>query len=117
MNLNEENFLRTTLHEYNNQQLNTVDEFKNDINRISCIRKIIDRYLVSKNINVRLIINHIVILHNLFDTLVVDMLMLKLDEKHMGVVKAILVFLEYIDADDWNDVLEDSVTFNKLREL
>jgi len=115
--LTNDNYIGIAMRHYDNVQCNTIDEFQNDMYRIICIKKLIDKYLSSGNINLRLVLNHVIILYNSFDTLVVDLLKLRLDEKHYSVIKTILVFLKYIESDDWNDVLEDSKIFNELRRI
>lgn len=117
MRLTDENYIGIAMHHYDNIQCNTIEEFQNDIYRIVCIKKLIDKYTVSKNINLRLLLNHIIVLHNAFGRLSVELLRLRLDEKHYPVVKTVLVFLKYIEADHWNDVLEDSKIFNDLRRI
>jgi len=94
--LTEENYIGIAMHHYDNIQCNTIEEFQTDMYRIICIKKLIDKYIVSKNLNLRLVLNHIIVLHNSFDGLAVDLLRLKLEEKHFPVVKSILVFLKYI---------------------
>lgn len=110
-----DNYIGIAMHQYDNIQCNTIEEFEHDMYRIICIKKIIDKYTSSKNINLRLVLNHVIILHNSFGSLTVDLLKLRLDEKYHSVVKTILVFLKYIESNDWNDIQEDSNIFNELR--
>jgi hypothetical protein len=117
MELTNDNYIGIAMRHYDNVQCNTIDEFQNDIHRILCVKKLIDKYLSSGNINLRLVLNHVIILYNLFDMLIVELLKLRLEEKHYPVIKAVLVFLKYIESDDWNDVLEDSKIFNELRRI
>lgn len=115
--LTEHNFIGIAMHFYDNMQCNTVEEFENDLYRIICIKKIIDRYNSSKKINLRLLLNHIIILHNAFGSATVDLVQFKLDKNHLPVVKPIFVFLGYMESDYWNDVIEDSEIFNQLRRI
>lgn len=115
--LTDENYIGVAMHHYDNIQCNIIEEFQNDMYRIVCIKKLIDKYVVSKNINLRLLLNHIIVLHNSFGQLSVDLLRLRLGEKHYPVVKTVLVFLKYMEADNWNDVQQDSYIFNELRRI
>ncbi len=115
--LTKENYIGIAMHYYDNIQCNTVEEFQHDMYRITCIKKLVDKYLVSGNINLRLVLNHMIVLHNSFDGLVQGLLRLKLENKHHSVVKTVLVFLKYIESDDWNEVQEDSKIFNELRKI
>lgn len=115
--LNEHNYIGIAMHYYDNVQCNTIEEFENDLYRIICIRKLVDKYNSSGKINLRLVLNHIIILHNAFGSLSVDLLRFRLEPQHLSIVKPILMFLGYIEADQWNDVIEDSDTFNQLRRI
>ena len=113
--LTDNNYIGIAMHHYDNVQCNTIEEFENDMYRIICVKKLIDKYLSSGKINLRLVLNHIIILHNSFDVLAVDLLKLKMEDKHLPTVKSILVFLKYIESDNWNNTIEDSKIFNGLR--
>lgn len=115
--LTDNNYIGIAMHHYDNVQCNTIEEFENDMYRIICVKKLIDKYLSSGKINMRLVLNHIIILHNSFDVLAVDLLKLKLEDKHFPAIKSILVFLKYIESDRWNDTIEDSKIFNELRRI
>lgn len=115
--LTDDNYIGIAMHYYDNIQCNTIEEFQNDMYRIVCIKKLIDKYVVSSNINLRLLLNHIIVLRNSFGPLAVELLRLRLSEKHYPVVKTVLVFLKHMESDNWNDVLEDSKIFNDLRRI
>ena len=115
--LTEDNYITMCMRNYDNAQCNTIEEFEQDFYRIICIKKIIDRYRVSKKVNIRLLLNHVIVLHNSFDYLVPSLLKLKLQGHHLPVVKPILVYLKYIESDEWIDVIADSRIFNILRKI
>jgi hypothetical protein len=115
--LTDHNFIGVAMHYYDNVQCNTIEEFENDLYRIMCIKKIIDRYNASGKINLRLVLNHVIILHNAFGVLTVELLRYKLEQQHLPIIKPILVFLGYMESDYWNDVIDDSETFNQLRRI
>lgn len=64
--LSEDNFLDYTFHVYNNPQCSGMEEFLDDINRIKYIKKLITRYRENDDLKVRLILNHVIILGNVF---------------------------------------------------
>ena len=115
--LTEKNYIGIAMHYYDNIQCNTINEFESDLYRILCIKKIIDKYLFSGNVNIRLLLNHFILLHNVFDGIASELLKLKLEEKYYSIVKSILVYLSYIESDDWNEIQEDSKIFNELRKI
>ena len=87
MELTNDNYIGIAMHYYDNVQCNTIEEFEHDMYRIVCAKKIIDKYLVSKKVNLRLLLNHIIILHNSFDGIIFSLLKFKLDNKHYPIIK------------------------------
>ena len=112
-----DNYIGIAMHCYDNIQCNTIEEFENDLYRIVCAKKLIDKYISSKKVNLRLLLNHIIVLHNSFGVVIIDLLRLRLERKHYSVIKTILVFLKYIESNTWNDVCEDAFIFNELRRI
>lgn len=117
MILNEDNFLRVTLGNYNNSQLNTIEEFSHDLSRIGCVKRVLDRYNSSGKINLRLLLNHIIILHNSFDDITPMMLKHKIPEALLSPVKSVMLYLGYIAGSDWVDIKEDEYVHKELRKL
>jgi len=112
-----DNYIGMAMKLYDNIECNSIEEFESDLNRIVCIKKVIDRYLSSGNINIRLLLNHVIILHNAFGKFAVDLLRLNLAEKYHPIVKSVLVYLKYMESDLWDDVFEDVPILNTLRNL
>jgi hypothetical protein len=64
--LTDENFLLYCAKYYDNPQCHSTEEFLEDLNRIKYIKKLITRYVESGDLKERLILNHIIILYNVF---------------------------------------------------
>jgi hypothetical protein len=64
--LSEDNFLIYCARHYDNPQCYSTEEFIEDLKRIRYIKKLITRYIDSGDLKDRLILNHIIILHNVF---------------------------------------------------
>ncbi len=75
----EAEFLHTALHNYSNRQCSTVEEFNSDLNRITVIRKMLRQYKVTGEITHRLVLNHIVILFNVFGSTAMSLMMFKIE--------------------------------------
>ena len=77
--LTDENFILYAAKHYDNTQCHSFDEFMDDIKRIKYIKKLVTRYLETGDLKERLILNHIIILHNVFDkTALCRMIFLKM---------------------------------------
>ena len=73
-----------------------MSEFEEDIKRIKYVKRLIKKYVVTGDLKERLILNHIIILSNVFGIeATVRMLFLKLDEKHYPILKTFLLFLNH----------------------
>ena len=66
----------------------------------------------------RLILNHLIVVFNSFGIeAALNILELKLDEKHWPVVKPFLIFLKYIRADEYTGIGMDPTVVEALRKI
>lgn len=87
------NFLLYCAKYYDNPQCYDIEEFYEDLRRIKYIKKLITRYIITGELKERLILNHLIILNNVFTTPhLVKILFLKM-EKQMYYLKPFLVFM------------------------
>ena len=91
--LNDENFLLFAMHHYDNS-CPTVAEFEEDMKRFLYLKKLLTRYRINGDLRERLILNHIIILYNLFGTAATRMLFYKIDEVNW---QSLITFLVYLD--------------------
>jgi hypothetical protein len=66
--LNDDNFLIYAAKHYDNPQCQTTEEFLEDLKRIKYIKKLLTRYIESGELKDRLILNHLIILSNIFNS-------------------------------------------------
>lgn len=94
--LTEKNFLIYSAQNYNNPSCQDVKEFHDDIRRIKYIKKLITRYKESGNLKERLILNHLIILGNIFPPeVLVRILYLKMSDQMMY-LKPFLLLLSFL---------------------
>lgn len=94
--LNEDNFLLYAMKAYEKPNA-IVSEFEEDLKRIKYIKRLIKRYRVTGELKERLILNHIIILSNVFGVEPsVRMLFYKLDDVDYPILKTFLLFLNYM---------------------
>ena len=106
------------MHHYDNPQCQTTKEFEDDLNKVMYLQRLFTRYLVNDDLNEKLIINHLIVLFNLFNEATINILFYKLDKQYWSVLITFLVYLnrmpdvvpQYgIVTSDWsldNNVLE-----------
>lgn len=81
--LSDINFLLYAAKHYDNPQCFDTIEFYEDINRIKYLKKLFNRYKETGDLKDRLIINHLVVIYNVFGVdAATRMLFLKLGEYH-----------------------------------
>lgn len=90
--LNDENFLLFCAKHYDSAGYNT-EEFFEDINRIKYLKKLITRYKETGELKERLILNHIIILNNIFGAEITCKILYFKMKDQMEFIKPFLIFL------------------------
>ena len=94
--LDESNFLLYAAKHYDNAQCFDTVEFYEDLNRFKYLKRLFNKYREGGELKERLILNHIMVLYNLFGTLATTrMLFLKL-RGYESYFTPFLVFLNYL---------------------
>lgn len=92
-NLNEENFLIYAIKCYTSPYC-IVSEFESDIKRTKYLKRLFRRYKLTKSIKERLILNHIILLNNVFGIeATARILFFKTDERDYDILKTFLCYL------------------------
>ena len=115
VSLNEDTFDEYAVKNYRNPNCVSVLEFLDDLKTIKYIKRLINKYIVQRDLKERLILNHIISLSNVFGVEpTVNMLYYKIDNNQHDVLNAFFVFLNYVDPKDI-EVL-DLDLYNKLKK-
>jgi hypothetical protein len=92
--LTEESFLMYAIKNYDNPNCRGMHEFHEDLKRIKYIKRLLGRYRAGKGLKERLLLNHIIVLNNLFGPeAIVKILFFKLEKKYWSELKTFLLFL------------------------
>lgn len=125
--LTDENYLIFCAKHYDNPQCDDVEEFMEDLKRIKYIKKLITRYIDTGDLKERLILNHIIVLHNVFPPKILcRILFLKMYDQ-MKYIKPFLILLNILpekvyavgkhDVIDTNDIPMDNKIIEILRKI
>lgn len=91
--LNEENFMMYAMKCYSSPNC-IMSEFEGDIKRTKYLKRLFRRYKVSKSLKERLIINHIILLNNVFGPEpTARILFYRIDERDYDILKTFLLYL------------------------
>jgi|TARA_R110000744_G_scaffold17549_7_gene47489 hypothetical protein len=91
--LNDDNFLIFAIKNYRNPSCTGMAELEDDLKRFKYLKRLLNRYTKTGEANERLVINHLVLLYNVFGNATTEMLFFKLEEKYWSNLKTFLVFL------------------------
>ena len=91
--LNEENFLIFAIKNYENPQAVTREDFDKDLSRLRYIKRLLKRYKTTGDLKVHLLVNHFIILYNIFGDATTPMLFYKIDKNLWSSIKSFVVFL------------------------
>ena len=117
-NLTESNLLLYAAKHYYNPRFSDIDEFYEDLKRFKYVKRLVNRYLDDKELAERLILNHLIVIFNAFGIEhSVNMLKVKLDERHWPVIKPFLIFLKYITNDQLVGIEMDDKVVEVLRKI
>ena len=92
--LNEDNFLLFAIKHYENPQAVTREDFDKDLSRFRYIKRLLKRYKSTGELKVHLLINHFIILYNIFGDATTPMLFYKIDKNLWECIKTFVIFLD-----------------------
>ena len=91
--LNEDNFLLFAIKNYENPQAVTREDFEKDLNHFRYIKRLLKKYKNTGQLKVHLILNHFIILYNVFGEAATPMLFHKIEIDLWPVMKSFIIFL------------------------
>lgn len=125
--LTEKNFLIYAAQNYDNPQCHSNEEFFDDLRRFKYIKKLLTRYEETGELKERLILNHLIILSNVFPIVPLNrMLYLKL-KNQFKYIKPFLILLNILQKKiykvgnesviDTDSIIMDQNIINTLRRI
>jgi len=112
------NFELFAAQHYNNPEATDVEEFKEDLSRFKYLKRLLKRYEVQGDLQERLILNHLIVIYNVFGVKAADrMVWFKINDEHYSYIKPFLVFLSFLKETDKIEIGMDANIITKLREI
>ena len=116
--ITKDNWMLYAQQNYDNPTLEKEKELYDDIKRFKYLKRLFRRYTLTGEIKVRLIVNHIVVLQNVFGVEAACVLLLyKIDEQYWPILKTVLEHLDYLYPHELKDVKTDKRIEELLRDL
>ena len=105
------------LRQYDNRGASK-EEFEDDLKRFKYLKRLFRKYDTSKEFKSRLIINHVIILANVFGVeAATTLLFFKIDKQHCSILKTVLIFLNYMPEDEMIDIEIDQNVMEELKRI
>ena len=116
--ITKDNWLLFAQQNYDNPTLEKEVEFYDDIKRFKYLKRLFRKYDITGEIKIRLILNHLIVLQNVFGAEVaITLLLYKIDERYWSVLKTCLNYLEYLYPHELDRVKTDKNIEEMLKEL
>ena len=116
--LNDDNWMMYASKYYKNVQCTSVEEFYDDLKRFKYLKRLFKRYLNNDDLQERLILNHIIVLNNVFGIEETNkMLFYKIDKDQWHILKTFLVYLNFLSEDVYVEIPLDQKVIKVLRAI
>jgi hypothetical protein len=118
MQLTEKNLVLYAAQHYYNPKCIDSEEFFEDLKRFKYVKRLLNRYKQSGELSHRLILNHLIVIFNVFGFEAgLDILELKIELDHWETLKPFLIFLKAIKNDMYTNIEMDKVVVEALRKI
>ena len=116
--LTENNFALFAAKHYDNPQCLDIAEFEDDLARFKYVKRLLRRYQQSGDLQERLILNHLIIISNVFGITAANrMLFFKIEEELWPALKTFLVYLNYLPENEKVEIPLDQNIVKVLRSI
>jgi hypothetical protein len=115
--LNDDNFILFAIKNYENPQAVTKEDFDKDLNHFKYIKRLLKRYKNTGVLKSHLLLNHFIILYNIWGEATTPMLFFKIDKDLWSAMKAFIIFLNRFPEYPKTHIHDITVDIECLREL
>ena len=113
-----DNVLMYAIRNYTNPHFEGEKEFEDDLKRFKYIKRLLRKYYDTGVLKERLLLNHIIVLNNVFGAdACATLLLYKIQEDYWPVLKSFLLFLNILRDDELNHINKDENVEKILKEL
>lgn len=115
--LNEDNYILFAIKHYENPQAVTKEDFYDDLKRFKWIKKLLRRYKKEGELKIHLLINHFIILYNVFGDAATPLLFYKIDKEFWGVLKTFIVYLDRLPEYPHTNIHDIGIDLECMKQL
>ena len=112
------NWMMFAMHNYDNPQCESEEEFLDVIKRFKYLKRLFKKYQETGELKERLILNHIIVLSNVFGVEASGILLFfKIDRDYWAVLKTFMIYLHMIPETEMQQVDMDSHVWETLQNI
>jgi hypothetical protein len=112
------NWVMFAMNNYDNPQANGEEEFYDDIKRFKYLKRLLKIYYQGGDLRERLILNHIIVLTNVFGVEAAGtLLFFKVEEEYWTILKTFMVYLNMIPETEMTEVPMDEHIWKTLQNI
>ena len=115
--LTEDNYVLFAIKYYDNPSAVTKEDFLDDLRRFKYIKRLINKYLKNGEVKLHLLLNHIIIVYNVFNEAATPLLFFKMDKEYWSIIKSIMIFLERYPSVETDTLKQIPINEQIIKEL
>ena len=113
-----QNVVMYAIRNYDNPQCEGEKEFEDDLKRFKYIKRLLRRYYETGVLKERLLLNHLIVLNNVFSIEAANTLLLyKIQPSYWPALKSFLIFLNNIKNKELEEIEHDKDVLETLGEI
>ena len=113
-----DNVLMFAIRNYTNPHCEGEKEFEDDLKRFKYIKRLLRKYYETGILKERLLLNHIIVLNNVFGAdACATLLLYKIQEEYWSALKSFLLFLNILRDGELEHIVKDDNVEKILKEL
>ena len=113
-----QNVVMYAIKNYDNPQCEGEKEFEDDLKRFKYIKRLLSRYYDTGVLKERLLLNHLIVLNNVFSMEAATTLLLyKIQPSHWPALKSFLIYLNSIKDNELTEIEEDQIVLQILGKI
>jgi len=113
-----QNVIMYAIKNYDNPQCEGEKEFEDDLKRFKYIKRLLRRYYETGVLKERLLLNHLIVLNNVFSPEAATTLLLyKIQPSYWPALKSFLIFLNTIKNDELKEINADTKVLQTLGQI
>lgn len=116
--INENNFIIYAARNYYNPTCIDADEFHQDLKRFKYVKRLITRYENTGNLSVNLLLNHLIVIFNVFgNEAALRMLEFRVEKNKWSILKPFLIYIRAITNDKYTGISMNPEVVEELRKI